>query len=100
KLCDYSNEKHTEEFLADKIEEVLNSVSVEHFLAIVSNNKSNIKCTREIISCKYSHIFSIRCIAHAINLVVQDILKYEWADKLIRKVNILYSYFKNSYQAD
>ena len=30
-----------------------------------------------IISSQYLHIFSIRCIAHAINLVAQDILKFE-----------------------
>jgi len=77
----------------------LDSVGAEHFAAIVSDNGANVKLAREIITTQYPHIFNIRCVAHAVNLVAQDILKYEWADKLIKKYNILYNFFKASHQA-
>ncbi|CAG8819921.1 1852_t:CDS:2, partial [Gigaspora margarita] len=34
KLCDFSDESHTANFLASKIEDVLDSISAEHFAAI------------------------------------------------------------------
>ncbi|CAG8798071.1 15241_t:CDS:1, partial [Cetraspora pellucida] len=41
KICDYSDEMHTEDFLANKINEVLDSIGIDHFSAIVSNNEAN-----------------------------------------------------------
>ncbi|RIB24338.1 ribonuclease H-like domain-containing protein [Gigaspora rosea] len=72
KLCDFSNETHTEKF-----EDVLDSIVIQLVQSILQ----------------------LLCIAHAINLVAQDILKNEWADKLIKKCNILYNFFKSSHRA-
>ena len=60
---------------------------------------ANVRLARDKISQLYPHIFSIRCIAHAINLVAQDVMKNEFADRLICKCNILCTFFKTSHQA-
>ncbi|CAI2202010.1 4566_t:CDS:1, partial [Funneliformis geosporum] len=72
------------EFIADQISSVLEAVRPNRFSAIVSDNSANVKLARNKISLLYPHIFSIQCIAHAINLVTQDVMKFEFADRLIR----------------
>jgi hypothetical protein len=77
----------------------LEAVGPSRFSAIVSDNGSNVKLAREEISESYPHIFNVRCIAHAINLVAQDIVNCDFANRLIRRCNILYTFFKISHQA-
>jgi len=98
-LSDFSDKSHTGEFIANQIEIVLNAIGPERFSAIVSDNGANVKLARNIISELYPHIFNIRCIAHAINLVAQDIVKCDFAEHLIRRCNILCTFFKTSHQA-
>ena len=98
-MSDFSDESHTGEFIARQIESVLKAVGPNRFSAIVSDNGANVKLARNLINQLYPHIFSIRCIAHAINLVAQDIVKYEFAERLIRRCNILCTFFKTSHQA-
>ena len=52
----------------------------------------------KILQKKYPNIESVRCIAHAVNLIACDITKESFGDRLLRKVNILGSFFKNSHQ--
>ena len=74
------NESHTGDFLATKIKEVLESVRYYKFSAIVDDNSSNVKLAREKIVKMYPHLLDVQCIAHAINLIAQDILTIEFAD--------------------
>ena len=65
----------------------------------MSDNASNLRNARQLIQQKYPNIESIRCIAYAINLIACDIVKESFGDHLLKKVNILASFFKNSHQA-
>ena len=98
-LCDFSNHSHTGDFLARQIKIVLEEVDPNRFLALVSDNSANVKLAHNQISQLYPHIFNVRCIAHAINLVAQDIVKNEFVDCLIYCCNILCTFFKTSHQA-
>jgi hypothetical protein len=98
-LCDFSEESHTGEFLAEKIKNILEEIGSNRFSAIVTDNGANVRLARDKIVQSYPHIFNIRCIAHAINLVSQDIIKHEFAERLIRRCNILITFFKTSHQA-
>ncbi|CAJ0837947.1 13555_t:CDS:2, partial [Entrophospora sp. SA101] len=68
-------------------------------LAIVSDNASNVRNARAIIQQKYPNIENVRCIAHAINLIACDIVKENFGDRLLRRVNNLATFFKSSHQA-
>ena len=57
------------------------------------------KKAREEINQRYPHIQNIRCIAHCINLIASDIVEHKFADKLLRRSNILVSFFRNSTRA-
>lgn len=73
-LKDFSAESHTADFLASKIQEVIDEIGSEKFAAVVSDNASAIAAARRKISEIYPHIINIRCIAHFVNLISKDIL--------------------------
>jgi hypothetical protein len=80
--------------------EIIEKVESNKISAIVSNNAANIWNARKILQEKYPNIENVRCIAHAVNLIACDIVKESFGDRLLRKVNILGSFFKSSHQAD
>jgi hypothetical protein len=92
-------DSHTTEYLASKIEEVIEKIGSNRIAAIVSDNVANIKKARAIINEKYPLIESVRCISHCINLIACDIVSHNFADRLLHRVNILTTFFRNSYMA-
>jgi hypothetical protein len=42
---------------------------------------------------------NVRCISHYINLMSCDIVQHPFADKLLKKVNILATFFRNNARA-
>jgi hypothetical protein len=96
RLSDLSSDSHTGEFIADRIEEILNQVGSSRFSAIVSDNGSNVRKARDIIGKKYPTIENVRCISHCINLYSNDMVQHRFAERLLRRVNILASYFRNT----
>ncbi|CAB4418793.1 unnamed protein product [Rhizophagus irregularis] len=99
KLADLSENSHTGNFLSEIIGEVIEKIGANKISAIVSDNASNVRSARQVIQNKYPNIENVRCIAHAINLIACDIVKNSFGDRLLKKVNILASFFKSSHQA-
>jgi hypothetical protein len=98
-LSDLSSNSHTGQFIAEKIEKILDKVGPNKFSAIVSDNGSNVRRAREIIKSKFPSIENVRCVSHCINLISCDIVQHSFAEKLLRKINILSSFFRNNAMA-
>lgn len=98
-LQNFSSEHHTTEFLTNKIDEMIQKIGPKKIGAIVSNNAANISAARKAISLKYPNIMNLRCIAHCFNLISQDIIKIPFAEKLLRRCNIVVTFFKASHIA-
>ena len=99
-LSDLSENSHTAEYLATLIEDVIKDIGTDRFSAIVSDNAANVKNARKIIHEKYPKIENVRCVAHSINLIACDIVKEKFGDRLLRRVNTLTKFFRNSHQAN
>jgi len=65
----------------------------------VSDNAANVCKARQLIKEKYSHIESVRCISHCINLIASNIVDHIFASRLLYRVNTLASFFRNSHLA-
>ncbi len=72
-------------------------VRPEKFVAIVSNNGLNIAAARQMICKEYPNILNVKCITHCINLISFDIIKVNWIKSLIKCMNSITKYFKNSH---
>src|ERR1700716_766435 len=95
-LSDLSADSHTGDFITEKIEAIINRIGSLKFVAVVSDNGANVRKAREIIQTKYPYIKNIRCILHCINLISCDIVQHSFANKILKKVNILASFFRNN----
>ena len=95
-LEDLFKVKHTGQHIANVIEEVINQISSEKFVAIVSDKGSNVASARGLIVQKYPNIINVRCIAHCFNLISTDIVKIHQAKDLIRRANMVTKFFKHS----
>ena len=58
-LSDFFTNFHTAEFIAEKLEKILNRIGPSKFGAIVSDNGSNVRKAREIIENKFLKIKNI-----------------------------------------
>ena len=99
KLADLSESSHTGNYLSEVIGEVIEKIGPNKISAIVSDNASNVRNARQILEEKYPNIENVRCITHAVNLIACDIVKENFGDRLLKKVNTLASFFTNSHQA-
>jgi len=98
-LKNLTDKKHTKELLSEEIKQIIEKIGDDKFSAIVSDAGANIKAVREIITNNKPHILNIRCIAHTINLISKDICSTSFAEKILRRCNIIVSYFKSSHLA-
>lgn len=99
-LRDLSGDSHTAEYLSTVIEDVIVNIGESRISAVVSDNAANVKNARKIIHEKYPSIENVRCIAHSINLIACDIVKAKFGDRLLRRVNTITTFFRNSHQAN
>ena len=74
---------------------VMNSVNIKRFVAVITDNESNVVATRKLIIAQFPKIFNVKCIVHCLNLISYDFLRHNFADKTIKYCNIIVKYFKN-----
>ena len=99
KLDDLSSNSHTGLYLASKIKEIMEKIGPRRVTAIVSDSGANINNASSLIKAEYKHIINLRCISHCLNLISKDIIKHQFADRLIRRANIVITFFKRSHLA-
>lgn len=98
-LKDFSKNSHTGEFLSTEILRILNEVKIRKFCTIISDHASNVVLAKKMIAIQHPHIIPMRCIAHHINLLTNDIMKLDWASKLISECKKIVNFFTNSHKA-
>jgi hypothetical protein len=98
-LKNFSKNMHTGDFLSSELLRVLNEIGVDKFSAIVSDHAANIVLAKRLIADKYPHIIPVRCIAHHINLLTNDIMKLNWSSKIIKDCKKVVKYFRKSHAA-
>lgn len=71
---------------------------MDKFSAIVTDGGSNCQVARRLITQSYKHILNLRCVAHCLHLISEDILKHNFAARIQRQCSIIVSFFNNSHQ--
>ncbi|GBC53927.2 ribonuclease H-like domain-containing protein [Rhizophagus irregularis DAOM 181602=DAOM 197198] len=99
-LSDLSENSHTAEYLVTVIEKVIEGIGEYRICAVVSDNAANVRNARKIIHKNHPKIENVRCVAHSINLIACDIVKKKFGEHLLKRVNILTTFFRSSHQAN
>src|SRR5256886_9789974 len=94
-----SKKTHTNQYIAKKIIEVIESVGPKKFSAVMSDNASSIIKAKKLINEKYENIMPIRYIDHQINLITTNIYKLTFAQDLLKKCMKVVRFFKASHKA-
>jgi hypothetical protein len=66
----------------------MRTIGVERVTAIISDSGSPMVKAQELLTLKYSHIIGIRCSAHVLNLLIQDLCKLPTMYNLITNAKI------------
>ena len=71
--CDASNKVKDANFLFQLLDEVVEQVGVANVMHIIPNNASNYVIVDKMLEEKYKTILWIPCVAHCIELVIENI---------------------------
>ncbi|CAG9792169.1 unnamed protein product [Diatraea saccharalis] len=104
KFIDTKTNRHTAEYVCDKVSEVLEEIGSHKFFVIISDNATNmVKCGR-LLNEKYANVTWIGCLAHTLNLLIGDVIKvnvvlaiFHYVVEVVKKISkshILKSEFK------
>lgn len=76
-------QRHSGEYLADLIISVIEELGPRKVFGVVTDNAKNMKKAWGIISKKYPHITTYGCVAHGLNLLINDIINLDSFKEII-----------------
>lgn len=103
-------EKHTAQFIADRINEVIQEIGPQKVFGLVTDNAANMKAAWSILEVENSttNLFTYGCLAHSLNLIFNDMKNLDTVKsfvaevvamvKLIRQSHVLTATFKEKQQ--
>ncbi|KAK9786171.1 hypothetical protein WJX73_009138 [Symbiochloris irregularis] len=96
---DFSQVKHTGQFISGKLVELINKIGAAKVIAINTDHASNMASARKLTSGKagFTHIINLRCMMHAISLAIGSIMGHAWANGWITQAQRLVSYIRSSH---
>ena len=69
------DERHTEEYIAELIFNVLRKYDPQKFLLVVADNASAMQKAGKIVKELYPHITMIGCTSHTLHLLIKDVIQ-------------------------
>lgn len=87
--------KQNAENIAIDIENVIQTIDINKLSAIITDNAPVMKKAWRILKKKYPNVIFLGCIAHNINLIINDITKLDWIKKIMNDSKKIVKYFKS-----
>ncbi len=79
------SQSHTGEYLRQLVKIPIERFGAKNYLAVISDNGSDVKLMRKLISQEYPHIYTFGCAAHGLNLLIQDICKLKTVNNILNR---------------
>lgn len=89
--------RHTGVYMAEVMTTVLEEVGPNRFLAIVTDNASNMKKAWDELKKLYPHLSCYGCIAHGLQLLLTDIGKLDTVKDIVTKLKMVMKEIRNSH---
>lgn len=81
-----STHRHTAEYLANKLSEVIEKYGPEKFFCVIGDNAVNMQKSFKYVQEKYDHIIPLGCLAHTFHLLCRDVLKCDSIQEFMNTV--------------
>ncbi|CAG8751801.1 21071_t:CDS:2 [Gigaspora rosea] len=88
-------DQYTAQNIAEGIDKVMQELGVNKFVAVITDNASNMKAAWRILKNQYPTKVFLGCWAHGINLWIKDILKLDWPKNVLETSKEIINYFRN-----
>jgi Protein of unknown function (DUF 659) len=89
-------DRHTGEYIADGLVEVISEIGSENIIAVTTDNAGNMKSSWQGVQEQYPEILCLGCSSHMTNLLVEDIMKLPVLQDHFEIVKEINRYWKNS----
>ena len=91
------HDRHTGQYIADGLSDVVRKVGGEKILAITTDNASNMVSSWALLKQQFPHLLMLGCSSHIINLLISDIFTISSIGDLFNIILGVVRYFKSSY---
>ena len=81
---DTSGQTKSAAFIAQELSKTIETIGSEHIVQVVTDSAANCVAARRILNEQYPSITSSPCVAHCIDLLLEDIGKLQWANAIIK----------------
>ena len=88
-------DRHTGEYIADGLVEVISEIGSQNIIAVTTDNTSNMKSSWQDVQQQYPEILCLGCSSHMTNLLVEDIMKLPVLHDHFKIVKEINRYWKN-----
>eukprot|EP00253_Pinus_taeda_P010443 PITA_10443 len=95
KSVDVSDKVKIAQLICEMMEEFVQEVGEEHVVKIVTDNAANYMATSRLFEIRHPTIFWIYCVAHCIDLMLEDIGKIHWIHEVVEKEKSTTKYLYN-----
>ena len=95
KSTDTRDNRHTGLYISDELKAVINNLGPQKVFALVTDNATNMKAAWSKEEESYPHITPIGYAAHALNLLLNDIMALKTMDTLYKRANEIVRYVKD-----
>ena len=75
--------------LVREIEKVIKDLKVHKVVGLITDNASPMILAHEVLTDKYPFLVAVRCSAHVMNLLIQDICKIQTLNTLVRQTRCI-----------
>lgn len=95
-LCT-EEDKHTSEYISNKLAEIYEEVGLQRIVACVTDNARNMTKTWELLTNKYPSLFIsyYGCASHVLNLLTNDLLKLKSVSTVVNSSKSIVNSIKN-----
>eukprot|EP00253_Pinus_taeda_P004871 PITA_04871 len=95
KSVDASHKVKIAQLICEMMEEVVQEVGEEHVVQIVTDNAANYMVASRLFEIRHPTIFWTYCVAHCIDLMIEDIGKLHWIHEVVEKEKPITKYLYN-----
>ena len=85
KSIDALGKSKNAEYLCEVMDEVINDMGEENVVQIVTNNAANYVAVGKLLMKRHPHLYWTPCVAHCIDLMLEDIGKLPWIKTIIEQ---------------